>query len=146
MITFKEFLSESFNNPYEWHWISQFHNHWKAKFTTKDTTIGVEFLQEPNINDVWSFIFSDTKAVLPFENTKHFDALRVLSTVMNILKDFIDYAKPEIVQFSGTKHSGKAKLYDIMIKKFKQDFAKYGYEIDRRKEDIANVYFHISRI
>ena len=81
------------------------------------------------------------------------DAFRIFATVMNIMAEFVQEVKPNVIRFSASKlHlenednrgwrevESRVKLYDRMIKTFA---GKYGYRLSPWTEDEGEEKFYV---
>ena len=154
MITFKQYITELFDKPYKWkktygHKLSRDsliapgHQMDKAgriewSFTTDD---GREAVIDMNFRGVRGPKGKYIKSVVEFEvgddmqMTGEGDAPKIMSTVLDAIKDGIKQMQPEIITFTADKtdyfhgkpdtlKTGRAKLYKSMVKRFAK---KLGY-------------------
>jgi len=145
MKEFQNFLLESLNSPYEWDFVIQQSDEWFAMFHDSNKMwFGVSFLlfvdmyAKSKIVKNWMVAFGNDpdsdgsydKFDMQISNTGLGDSQRVLSTVMDIVMTFVKLVKPQNFSFTGHNQDGHAKLYTIMLKKYKLDFNRLGYKIE----------------
>jgi hypothetical protein len=140
-------VTEVFDKPFDYKWIDIADTEWFATFRTSDeTSMVVKFFDYHRLkksdpipkreSDTWAVVFG-----LSYTDAKYFDLthkntdqFRILSTVINIIQDFIR-KNPEIdkLTVSYNKHEGRegsrAKLYDKILERIiKQTGYKYSVE------------------
>ena len=128
MKRFQQFLRESLNSPYRYRWNTIHERNWTGQFTTKDKDI-VDVIFDWNGEDSWYLLFKITSQRYSYGNSNRFDALRVLSTIIAMLKEFQSDVNPKSILFTGDKEEGKDKLYLMMAEHFKKELSKRGYKI-----------------
>ena len=80
--------------------------------------------------DVWEVSFYANGST---DLTGSGNPIKVMSTVMGMMKIFLKEYDPEIVTFTGSREKGRVSLYDRMSKRFA---SQYGYKVS--KKDIGN--------
>lgn len=149
--SFKEFITEVFNQPYSWSWIKrdiltdkrygtfiEVEAAFKAKDGSKVVTniSGSAPLGSP-LDVSINFDRNGSQRV-----TESGDAFRIFSTVMDVIQSFLKEHDPQLIRFFASEYkaeygeapSGRSKLYSAMVTKFA---AKNGYtfEIKKHKSD-----------
>jgi len=133
MKTYETFLEESLNQSHNWDWVVKSPSVWRGVFNHEDIEITVKLNKrsasfEPGD---WEFVFGNYGVADQFTVTKKFGALSVFATVISMLKDFIKSISPRSLYFTGSKASGKGKLYKMFVKRFSNDIKNLGYEVER---------------
>ena len=146
MKSFKHYITELFDKPYKWK-ISWGKGISRDTFKEKNGMISYEFkTDDGRACEVMMHFSKDfspkgnyIKAVAEFEVDDDYelsgkgDAPRIMSTVMDTLKDGIKKMRPEVITFTAdkeegfgqtTQKTGRAKLYKAMVKRFAN---KLGY-------------------
>jgi hypothetical protein len=107
-------LTELFDKTYQYEVKSSSDLSWWAEFTTQDGNL-IRFKASGYEND-WEVMFSGgSENERTYDVTGSGDAFKSMATILEILKKFMAEKKPERVQFSGSQHSGHAKLYGRMM-------------------------------
>ena len=118
--------------------------HYEYSFTTDDgKRIGVFFYYNPRINDQeskYQMSFDDTtvgflgiqwnaKRKQKIKNNP--GSVRILSTILNVLKDFLIRMQPNVVWFAGasTRH---IEFYRRALPKLKEELSKMNYYVEEQ--------------
>lgn len=135
MQSFKQFLTELFDNPYNWSWSQTSSNKAIAKFTTEQgTKIQVQFSKTPDDETEWELFFGvdDGTYVVNTEiDLEEFDTAKIMATVIDITNTFILKFEPESLIFSGEKSiSGpdRGTFYKNVLRKISKDIPS-DYEV-----------------
>ena len=115
MISFRQYLTELFDKPAKWVWISKRGTTAAASFTTThDNTIIVEFVESPGIGETVEFKLSDktmhrkrVDADALFSLTGTGDAVQILATMKEIVGEFLKQHHPPILSFTA---EGKSRM------------------------------------
>lgn len=129
-------IDESFDSPYSYEWSDQTRGAWRGRFrTTSNDYVDVDI---ENFKEKWSIEFSrnDNHKV-----TGGGDAMRIFSTVISMIDEFISIQSPMVVKFSADKSKSgsdsRSKLYSRMIKRFA---STVGYTSQETVEDGKTFY------
>ena len=139
MKTYRELLNELGNSPYKWKWTKE-HSEHIAKFNTEAGEYGVAFFHKrysevpknrDNVPSTWSVVFYlDDKRKdglsTHFDDTGTGDSIRVFSTVLAVLKDFIKKFNPHFIEF--TADAKREKIYNKVLRYVK------GYTLEKEKD------------
>lgn len=107
-------INELFDQSYDYQVTNQGANSWNAEFKTSDGNL-IRF-KANGFEDDWEVVFSGgTDNERTYDTTGSGDAFKVMTTIVEIMKTFVAQAKPKFVRFSGSYHSGHAKLYNRMF-------------------------------
>src|SRR6056297_1595780 len=133
MKPFKEFIAELFNRPARW----------KLKVNDsdlltyvsnnigKEKTLSVDFVSHKN-DGAWDVQFDVDGSS---DVTGLGDEIVVFSTVLDIMKDFVNRVDADKIKFDGAKGKedgdSRVKLYNRLIKKFA---SSHGYKLVNKKE------------
>lgn len=115
MISFKQFLTELFDKPFVWSKIDdltyQFHTDAGLRYEVSLYTIGAK---------LWELYFEDENGNYGVTGSAGREALRIFSTVMDCLKDFIKTKKPSNIYFEADKEAGNSRsnIYTKITKRF----------------------------
>ena len=114
MKPFKEFITELFDKPARWKKIKDGPDEYvyKSDINGKDLTVIIEeFAAE------WEALF---KVDGSMDITGTGNEVKVFSTVLDIISDFINSEEPDIIIFSASKSqsSSRSNLYDRLVKRF----------------------------
>lgn len=133
-------LIESFDQPYNYTWEAQTNGAWRSRFITKDNDyvdVNIE-----NWGKYWRVEFSRNSSS---RITGGGDAMRIFSTVISAIDEFIDVMSPDIIKFSAEKSSeerpSRKKLYTQLIKRFA---AVNGYNSQESRHD-DNIEYVLTR-
>ena len=113
-----EIITESLDNPFKWAWIKRGGTKkgslWKAAFKVDE-----EDVIEVTINETfgyWDIEFVDKSSKDTSTNLGKYQALRTLSTVVDIVKNFIGQVNPEVMQFTAsTLGINRASAYEKIL-------------------------------
>ena len=119
-------LDETFDQPYRYNWDDQTKGAWRGHFIIKaNDSVNVRI---ENWGEYWRIEFSRTisDGPRPSHNahnvTGQGNAMRIFSTVITMLADFIDNMQPDIIKFSADKSetdsASRAKLYSKIVNRF----------------------------
>jgi|10_taG_2_1085330.scaffolds.fasta_scaffold16701_2 hypothetical protein len=172
MITFKQYITELFDKPYKWR---KFGNIDVSKLNQAPKLQTYNFNTDDGrhiVVDVSHFILSNGKHITTIEFndesankqgqkynpgydlTGEGDAMRIMSTVLDTIKDMIKTTNPDMVRFSADKQqgipgnafklkaTGRVKLYKTMVKRFA---GKLGYTLDKANDDGSSIRFNLIR-
>ena len=135
-------LDETFDQPYSYTWDDQAKGAWRGHFVVK-TNDAVDVNIE-NWGEYWRIEFSRTISNEPGPShnvTGQGNAMRIFSTVITMLADFIDKVQPDTIKFSADKSEAgsisRAKLYSKIINRFAS--AK-GYNFQETVQDGLTSY------
>ena len=153
MLTFKQYLNEVLNNPYEWKLVRTTIHNIEYRFTTDSGIVYVVGLGRLGENTTltskdWDLYFSISEDSLKqlgkddsnmFKITGTGDQFRVFATVQDIVKDFITKKKPNAIEFSASEPS-RQRLYSTFIANFEKSqpelFKKYiAWSIDNGRDN-----------
>ena len=112
----KKKVDETFDQPYSYTWDDQTNGAWRGGFATKtdDVEVNIE-----NWQAYWKIEF--------VRNHQHGvtgggDSMKIFSTVMAMIDEFIDIQSPDVIKFSAAKSKNdkmsRAKLYSAIVKRF----------------------------
>ena len=149
MKMFKTFLNEVLNKPYPYSAIKKWSNPtadkaYRSYFETDDgSEIDVLFTGKEHMDDYdhldWEIEFKRNGSL---EVTGEGDALRIIATVMKIVRDFIKLEKPKYMNLmaakpkgSNKKLSGRERLYSRLIQK--EVGSKYKVRVDNSSSGTA---------
>lgn len=98
-------LTELFDKSYEWDWFQKMPTKMIASFETdNETPIDVHFVHASRDHD-WVFFFgvSEVKGVVanPAINLEEYDTAKIIATVIDVIKNFIQSEQPDQLKFSG---------------------------------------------
>jgi hypothetical protein len=132
----KDFIQESFNQPYSLKWEKGEHGDLDA-FTNLDdgSKLSIMFNKPFNKNEPWmvEFYRNDSQDV-----TGEGDAYRIFATVLNAIEQFIKKVKPVGIFFSSVEEAdttgSRAKLYDRMVQKYTSQLGYTFNKIDYHGE------------
>lgn len=130
-------LNELFNRIQPWNWSSKTDQRWEARFPTHDGETVVELL---NLGDMWEFSW---EYVGPGEEegtvaaTGKGDEFLIISTAIDILRNFMQEVQPQTVILSALKREPtRVRMFDrLWNKAFGKD-----WNIDRRERGAAVEY------
>ena len=133
-------LHEVGNQPYRWKRTVSSKTRWEARFIADNKE--KYLFNAGRVNIGWDIIFeslSSSDYGMGITGTQGTSAIRVFSTVANILEAFVKEVEPDTFLFSADKTEwdgtgGRAKLYSRFSKMFAK---KNGYdikELDKRDE------------
>ena len=117
MKTLKQYINESLDRPERWKWIKQQDDFMIAAFDTEQDSYHVRF--NAAIPEYWKVSFS-TEAGRPSDTTGKHEALKVLSTVLDIILNFLEDPpeKLEKLVFSANKGNiDRASAYERIVKR-----------------------------
>jgi hypothetical protein len=141
MLTFKQYLNEVLNNPYEWKLVKTSIKNIEYKFTTElgityDVGLirsgdGESLTGESLTSSDWDLRFNieedslkklgkDDRSMYKLSGTG--DQFRVFATVQDILKDFIIKQTPDLISFSASSigEPSRRRLYSLFTANFKK--------------------------
>ena len=72
------------------------------------------------------------------------NAIKVFSTVITIMKEYIAKNQPEVIEFSA-KEPSRVKLYNRLLGGFKQDYEGLGYNLTQKNSDYGADYFLVNK-
>ena len=129
-------LDETFDRPYDYSWDSQSNGAWRGHFIIKandEVDVSIEHWQK-----YWKIEFSRNKQ---HGVTGGGDAVRIFTTVIAMIDEFIDIQSPDVIKFSADKSKddkmSRAKLYSTMIQRFA---AANGYNSQESIQDGKTSY------
>lgn len=111
MLRLNDYITEAFNSPYKYSKRQAYKGSIVYSFTTSDKSVVDVIFKENEISDdesVWSVSFEknfDTRA------TGEGDAMRIFSTVIDVIKDFAKKEKPQEMTFSAEKPAWRMNLH-----------------------------------
>lgn len=112
-------LQELFDKPLPWKWVIRTLSSWDALFDASTGEGYIDFKQ--SYPGDWSIAFSiDGNEEVSGEG----DEFKIFSTVVDIIKDFIEENKPTKIRFEA-KESSRIKLYNRLAKVLG---SKFGYK------------------
>lgn len=127
----EKFITELFDQPYDYKWFSQTKGAWRGTFKTAsndEVEVNIE-----NFREKWIIEFTRNDI---FNVTGDGDAVRIFSTVIAMIDEFISIESPLLIKFSADKaksgSDSRAKLYTRMINRFAN---KVGYSSTARVVD-----------
>jgi uncharacterized membrane protein (UPF0127 family) len=108
-------ITEAFDKPYKWAWEHKASNLWWANATVPTKTKGdvpMVIAARLGLNDIWDLSFNLNKSISKSgANVNAVEPLRVFSTAVSAIKDFIKQESPDEIGFSA-EGSSRIKLYD----------------------------------
>ena len=132
MTTFKQFISEAFDNPYSYGWEEEGDNvadAWIAKFVTKAGNIIVVTISRESEDKEYNVAFYHQKKIgnktlSTFNKTNEGDEFRIFATVLAIIKDFNEKVHPSRISFEADKvdylkgeiTTSRSRLYERMCR------------------------------
>ena len=134
MLTFKQYLNEVLNNPYEWKLVRTTIRNIEYRFTTDS---GIEYVvglgrigEDTNLTSTdWDLYFNISQDSLKqlgkdvdsniFKISGTGDQFRVFATVQDIVKDFIIKHAPDLIAFSASEFS-RRRLYSTFTAHFQR--------------------------
>lgn len=136
MLTFKQYLNEVLNNPYEWKLVRTTIRNIEYRFTTDSPGIGYvvglgRMGEDTKLTSTdWNLYFSISEDSLKqlgkddnysnmFKITGTGDQFRVFATVQDIVKDFIIKHAPDLIAFSASEPS-RRRLYSTFTANFEK--------------------------
>lgn len=132
-------LMEVFDNPYSYNWTTADPGKYVAEFKTEDGS-AVQWQAYHDVEqDHWDVEF---KRGGKYAKSEAKDHVKILSTVVEITKDFIKSAKPWTIYFTADKiedgeETGRAKLYNTILKRFATGM---GYSFDAKDMGRATMF------
>jgi len=117
MKTLKQYINESLDRPERWKWIKQQDDFMMAAFDTEQDSYRVRF--NAVIPEYWEVSFS-TETGRPSDTTGKHEALKVLSTVLDIILNFLEDPpeKLEKLLFSANRGNiDRASAYERIVKR-----------------------------
>jgi len=144
MISFKQYITELFEKPYPW----------KKK---KEDDVEAVYQSATSSKDIIKVVFSKGwlrgidnvlfSVAGTTDTTGGGDAFKIMSTVLDIIKDYIKNNDPEGIKFMANKDElfgqdskeiqSREKLYNKMIERFAK---KAGYKVDADKHKYGTQY------
>lgn len=144
MISFKQYITELFDKPYPW----------KKK---KEDDVEAVYQSATSSKDIIKVVFSKGwlrgidnvlfSVAGTTDTTGGGDAFKIMSTVLDIIKDYIKNNDPEGIKFMANKDElfgqdskeiqSREKLYNKMIERFAK---KAGYKVDADKHKYGTQY------
>lgn len=85
----------------------------------------IGFLVTKIVEDIWEVSFY-ANGTTDFTNSGN--PMKVFSTVISMLKKFVDIYDPKTIIFTGDRSKGRARLYDKMTKRFS---TQYGFSVTK---------------
>lgn len=123
-------VNESFNSAVRFN-CRNYDSLYSYDFEVNGKTYESEFSYDGEFgteNGDWDFSFGlASDGFRKYNNTGTGDQLIVFSTIMNILKDFIDRVGPDRIVFTGSKEDHRDKLYTIMLNRSSNALKSLGY-------------------
>jgi len=144
MISFKQYITELFEKPYPW----------KKK---KEDDVEAVYQSATSSKDIIKVVFSKGwlrgidnvlfSVAGTTDTTGGGDAFKIMSTVLDIIKDYVKNNDPEGIKFMANKDElfgqdskeiqSREKLYNKMIERFAK---KAGYKVDADKHKYGTQY------
>ena len=124
-------VTEAFDNPYKFKVTENNNNRWQAQAVT-DNNIIISFLAT-NIDTGWGIDFKTANADTPnnttYDLTGKGDGQRTMTTVLAMLKKFIQDHSPKEIYFDAAKDAGNSRtnLYQKIVQRFAGGL---GYTVD----------------
>ena len=159
MKSFKQYITELFEKPYKWTLRDKHSRETVPNLGTQDVryyfktddgkTMAVRFSNRM-LNDkyITTVGFFDDNASGPrYKMTHTGDAMKIMSTVLDIIKDSIKNVGYDEIHFSagkqeGGEKTGRIKLYKAMVKRFA---SKLGYKVKNIKEQDVDFTFTLEK-
>jgi len=144
VITFKQYITELFEKPYPWKKKKEddFEAVYQSATSSKDI-IKVVF-SKGWLRGIDNVLFSVAGTT---DTTGGGDAFKIMSTVLDIIKDYVKNNDPEGIKFMANKDElfgqdskeiqSREKLYNKMIERFAK---KAGYKVDADKHKYGTQY------
>lgn len=135
MISFKQYISELFDKPYRYVLRKLNRNSYMAELKLQDgSPLNVHI--SSNDGRRWEIEFRKNYSI---NATGEGDEFKIFSTVISIIKEFVELEAPAVIMFYASKDDGnsRAKLYTRMVKKFAN---KMGYSSQSSDVFGAEVY------
>lgn len=121
MLTFKTYLFETLDSIVPFTWVYQDEQTWKAIFSINDLKYAVVIGQDEENSVVWDVTFflinrpDNIKNIYDLTGTGN--AFLVLSTVVDILKEFVTKNKDAVYKIIFTaKEPSRQRVYDRMVR------------------------------
>jgi len=124
-------FNEAFDNPYKFKVTENNNNRWQAQAVT-DNNIIISFLAT-NVDTGWGIDFKTANADTPnnttYDLTGKGDGQRTMTTVLAMLKKFIQDHSPKEIYFDAAKDAGNSRtnLYQKIVQRFAGGL---GYTVD----------------
>ena len=130
-------ISETLDSGVPWHWIMLDRNQGYAAFTTlRDTEykVMIAAVSEPNSY----FIGFDVENSIDGHMTANFEALSVLSTVIDIMESFVRTGRKvdEVNFYSRIEEQSRLRTYRALIKRFAR---LHGFIYAESEEEYLNL-------
>lgn len=118
--TFKQFLTELFDQGFDWEWSEQTSELYRAKFETEQYDYQVEIV---NYGSEWYVDYgvrgkgksNDFSATIDTEENV---SSKVMATVLSIVEDFVNMVNPDVITFDAEKNKlGRADFYEKIIQR-----------------------------
>lgn len=146
MKSYKEFLTELFDNPFDWRWTKNGDDTmYEAYFNSNENEFRVQITSvKQNGILIWDIGYeakNEKGQWSPFLEVKENVANKILATIIEITKEFIAEQNPEKVIFTGDKNEiGRAEIYTKLLDR---ELPNY-YDVEQ-KENSDNVEFTITK-
>lgn len=120
-----------FNKPYEWKWVYKGKN-WSAEFTTENYVYNIDFRQ--NSPEEYEFLFGviENDYLDVMKDTNENLSVRILSTIGEVLNDFVNEKHPERILVSGRGKRGK--IYEKFFQRVMP--SNYYLEVEDKRDVI----------
>jgi hypothetical protein len=132
MITFKQFIVETIEQPVDWKWIQKYKDQWTAYFEINSIQYHVVIGQDDEITTMWDMVFTTVNLPISkgmFDLTGTGNAFIVFSTVKQVIGNFIN-KNPQVqtLVFTAQGESRK-KFYDRWSKQIAQSIGNWHVRI-----------------
>lgn len=119
MLTFKQFLIESFNQPVKYTWIYKTNTLWKAIFIVDDISYEVVFESDDEVPSKWDVVFDikDRKASEAYSLSGTGNVYEVFSTIYKIVIDFLNENQQVRTFYFTAKEDSRKKFYSSFSRK-----------------------------
>ena len=139
---FKTQINELFDRPAQWRLVLYDDDLWVYVANINDKKLQVNF--QLSNDDIWVVTFSiDGDLAITGEG----DEIKIFSTVLDVMKDFIQREVPQDLYFTAAKtpesNNSRIKLYTRLIKRFARD---HGYRLVRTDDGREEVGYTLVRV
>lgn len=133
MQSFRQYITELFDQGFVWKWTKQATRVFQAKFETEQYKYQVEIT---SYGSEWYVDYAakgkgEIKNYSATIDTEENVSNKVMATVLSIIEDFVNMANPDIITFEAEKNKlGRASFYEKMMQRVLPD--DYRVEKDNR--------------
>lgn len=118
MKTYRHLITELFDNPYSFNLKRMSDKSSEYEFYTSEQKKYIVFMMNTSEKtDTWDVVFADEKGKLDITGEGKQESIRIFSTVVAVIKDFVKKVSPQKIMFSAYKdEKSRIKLYKSIIK------------------------------